>query len=183
MIGTPYTAIPLICMVASQKFWPYQFVNHRQHAFMLQCSSDEQFYSLHSLFYRSQKWNKQYSCVMFQFHKHCHYCSCLLCSVVHTWSTGWCCGTLLYCEEEHLIWLPEVLLSDNSSQAAATASTSVWWRERSNFSSENNLPTFWLNAPVVTRVKVKKCEQTLLFIAALMTTRAFSQNTASYFPS
>ena len=31
-----------------------------------------------------------------------------------------------------------------------------------NFSSENNLPTFWLKAPVVIRVKVKRCE---LFIA------------------
>ena len=30
-----------------------------------------------------------------------------------------------------------------------------------NFSSENNLPTFRLNAPVVIRAKVKKCEQTL----------------------
>ena len=39
------------------------------------------------------------------------------------------------------------------------------WRERlsvTNLSSENK---FWLNAPVVNRAKVKKCEQTLLFIA------------------
>ena len=56
----------------------------------------------------------------------CRCSSCLLCCVIHYCSTGWCCGTLLYCEEE--MWLPEVLLSDNSSQtAAATASTSVWW--------------------------------------------------------
>ena len=34
-----------------------------------------------------------------------------------------------------------------------------------NLSSENNLPTFRLNAPVVIRAKVKRCEQTLLFIA------------------
>ena len=34
-----------------------------------------------------------------------------------------------------------------------------------NFSSENNLPMFRLNAPVVIRVKVKRCKQTLLFIA------------------
>ena len=34
-----------------------------------------------------------------------------------------------------------------------------------NLSSENNLPTVRLNAPGVTRVKVKKCEQTLLSIA------------------
>ena len=33
-----------------------------------------------------------------------------------------------------------------------------------NFSSENNLLTFRLNAPVIIRVKVKRCEQTLLFI-------------------
>ena len=61
------------------------------------------------------------------FHQQCHYSSCLLCSVIHYCSTGWCCGTLLYCEEE--MWLPEVLLSDNSSQAAeaTAASTSVWW--------------------------------------------------------
>ena len=29
----------------------------------------------------------------------------------------------------------------------------------------NNLPTFQLNAPFIIRVKVKKCEQTLLFVA------------------
>ena len=29
-----------------------------------------------------------------------------------------------------------------------------------NLSSENNLPTFQLNAPDVIRAKVKKCEQT-----------------------
>ena len=34
-----------------------------------------------------------------------------------------------------------------------------------NMSSENNLPTFLLNAPVVIRVKVKRCEKMLLFIA------------------
>ena len=34
-----------------------------------------------------------------------------------------------------------------------------------NLSSENNLPTFRLNDPVVIRAKVKKCEQTLLFVA------------------
>ena len=33
-----------------------------------------------------------------------------------------------------------------------------------NLSSENNLLTFRLNGPVIIRVKVKKCEQTLLFI-------------------
>ena len=33
-----------------------------------------------------------------------------------------------------------------------------------NLSSGNNLPTFWLNAPVVIRVKVKRCKQMLLFI-------------------
>ena len=37
-----------------------------------------------------------------------------------------------------------------------------------NLSSENNLPTFRLNAPVVIRAKVKKCEQTLLLISALL---------------
>ena len=42
------------------------------------------------------------------------------------------------------------------------------WRGRlsvTNLSSENNLPTFRLNAPVIIRAKVKKCEQTMLFIA------------------
>ena len=34
-----------------------------------------------------------------------------------------------------------------------------------NFSLENNLPTFRLNAPVIIRAKVKRCEQMLLFIA------------------
>ena len=34
-----------------------------------------------------------------------------------------------------------------------------------NLSLENNLPTFQLNALIVIRAKVKKCEQTLLFIA------------------
>ena len=34
-----------------------------------------------------------------------------------------------------------------------------------NLSSEKNLPTFQLNAPVVIRLKVKRCEQMLLFIA------------------
>ena len=34
-----------------------------------------------------------------------------------------------------------------------------------NLSSENNSPTFRLNAPVVIRAKVKRSEQTLLFIA------------------
>ena len=36
-------------------------------------------------------------------------------------------------------------------------------------SLENNLPTFQLNAPVVIRVKAKRCEQPLLFIAMLET--------------
>ena len=36
-----------------------------------------------------------------------------------------------------------------------------------NLSSENNLLTFRINALVIIRVKVKKCEQTLLFIAKL----------------
>ena len=63
---------------------------------------------------------------LLMFHQQCHYCSCLLLCVIHYCSPGWCCGTLLYCEEE--MWLPEVLYSDNSSQAAAaTTSTSVWW--------------------------------------------------------
>ena len=34
-----------------------------------------------------------------------------------------------------------------------------------NLSSENDLPTFRLNTPVLITAKVKKCEQTLLFIA------------------
>ena len=34
-----------------------------------------------------------------------------------------------------------------------------------NLSLENNLPMFRLNALVIIRVKVKTCEQTLLFIA------------------
>ena len=34
-----------------------------------------------------------------------------------------------------------------------------------SLSLENNLPTFWLSVPVVIRVKAKKCEQMLLFIA------------------
>ena len=37
-----------------------------------------------------------------------------------------------------------------------------------NLSSENNLPMLHLNAAVVIRVKVKKCEQTLLFTHALL---------------
>ena len=44
----------------------------------------------------------------------------------------------------------------------------VWIKNRlsvTNLSSENKLPMFRLNAPVVIRAKVKKCEQTLLFIA------------------
>ena len=43
-----------------------------------------------------------------------------------------------------------------------------WMKKRlsvTNFSSENNLPMFRLNAAVIIRVKVKRCEQTLLFIA------------------
>ena len=60
------------------------------------------------------------------FHQQYHYSSCLLLCVIHYCSSGWCCGTLLYCEDE--MWLPEVLLSDNSPQTAeATTSTSVWW--------------------------------------------------------
>ena len=41
------------------------------------------------------------------------------------------------------------------------------WRRLSvtNYSSQNNLPKFRLNAPVIIRAKVKRCEQTLLFIA------------------
>ena len=104
--------------------WPHQFYSTKINASSY--SSKEYFGSIDSLFYRSQKWNRQYSCLMFQFHQHCHYSSCLLCSVIHYCSTSLCWGTLLYCEEE--MWLPEVLLSDNSSQEAeATASTSVWW--------------------------------------------------------
>ena len=43
-----------------------------------------------------------------------------------------------------------------------------WMKKRlsvTKFSSENNLPMFRLNAAVIIRVKVKRCEQTLLFIA------------------
>ena len=36
-------------------------------------------------------------------------------------------------------------------------------KRRLSVSSENNLPTFRLNAPVIIRVKVKQCEQTLLY--------------------
>ena len=77
--------------------------------------------AMSNIFLHRQQWCTQH----FIFHQYCHYSSCLLCCVIHYCSTGWCCGTLLYCEEE--MWLPEVLLSDNSPQAAATtASTSVW---------------------------------------------------------
>ena len=34
-----------------------------------------------------------------------------------------------------------------------------------NFISENDLPTFQMNAPVVIRVKMKRFEQALLFVA------------------
>ena len=49
----------------------------------------------------------------------------------------------------------------------ASAKCHLLWRRLSvtNYSSENNLPMFRLNAPVVIRVKVKRCEQMLLFIA------------------
>ena len=41
-----------------------------------------------------------------------------------------------------------------------------WLKRRlTNLSSENNLPMFRLNAPVVIRVKVKRYKQMLLFIA------------------
>ena len=45
-----------------------------------------------------------------------------------------------------------------ASQLASAEGLSV-----TNLSSENNLLMFPLDAPVVNRVKVKKCEQTLLF--------------------
>ena len=57
----------------------------------------------------------------------CCYSSCLLCCFIHYCSTGWCCGALLCCEEE--IQMSEVILSDNSPQAAeatCTASTSFY---------------------------------------------------------
>ena len=41
---------------------------------------------------------------------------------------------------------------------------SFTWRSVTNVSLENNLPTFWLKAPVIIRAKVKRCEQMLLFI-------------------
>ena len=47
-----------------------------------------------------------------------------------------------------------------------------------NLRSENNLPTLQLNAPVVIRVKVKRCEQMLLFIAM-----HYWGYMSSYFPS
>ena len=37
-----------------------------------------------------------------------------------------------------------------------------------NLNSENNLPTFRLNAPVVIKAKVKRCERMLLFIYNFM---------------
>jgi len=50
----------------------------------------------------------------------CCYSCRFLCCFTHYWSTGWCCGALLCCEEE--IQMSQVLLSDNSPQAAeATA--------------------------------------------------------------
>ena len=55
-------------------------------------------------------------------------------------------------------WIVHSLQSERMAQ----------WRGRlsaTNFSSENNLLTFRLNAPVVITAKVKRCEQTLLFIA------------------
>ena len=67
-------------------------------------------------------------CARLMFHQQHYYSSYLLCCCIRHRSTGWCCGTLLYCEEE--IQLSEVLFSNNSSQAAAAAtastSTSVW---------------------------------------------------------
>ena len=44
------------------------------------------------------------------------------------------------------------------SVASQLASTRMKRLSVTNFSSENNLPTFRLNAPVVIRVKVKRCE-------------------------
>ena len=48
----------------------------------------------------------------------------------------------------------------------ASQLASAWMKRRlsvTNLSLENNLLTFWLNAPVIIRVKVKRCKQTLLF--------------------
>ena len=49
-----------------------------------------------------------------------------------------------------------------------------------HLSSENSLPMFRLNAPVVIGAKVKRCEQALVFIA--MHYRVSSVET-SYFPA
>ena len=56
-------------------------------------------------------------------HQHCHN-SCLLCCVIHPWISHWCCGALLYCEEE--IRMPKDLLHDIITQGEeATVSTCV----------------------------------------------------------
>ena len=72
--------------------------------------------------------------------------------------TSW--EQLMECEHLHS-WKRLTLLS-------CTVYNAHKWRRRlsvTNLSLENNLPTFQLNAPVVIRAKVKKCEQTLVFIA------------------
>ena len=62
----------------------------------------------------------------------------------------------------------QVRMCINKSPFQVLESSPCHWRERlsvTNLSLENNLPTFGLNAPVVIREKVKRCEQMFLFIA------------------
>ena len=73
------------------------------------------------------------------------------------------------CYKSHGNTSIELLLDAIGCSSSSSSSLYVPWRQKrlsvANLSSENNLLTFQLNAPVVIRAKVKKCEQTLLFIA------------------
>ena len=70
---------------------------------------------------------------------------------------------------------PSLVLMQNDHFGVAvispvTLNVNVQMKRRlsvANLSLENNLPMFGLNAPVVSRAEMKKCEQMLLFIAML----------------
>ena len=65
-------------------------------------------------------------------------------------------------------WLVKITLLYTLSVAVYSCIQLYLWREGCliNLSLKNSLPMFRLNAPVIIGAKVKKCEQTLPFIAA-----------------
>ena len=91
-----------------------------------------------------------------------------ICSVVHMKQTI-SCYLESFIDGLHIIMSEYSSYKTNFTQTFSGFSVGFCINEEklpvTNLSSENNSPTFRLNAPIVIRAKVKRSEQTLLFIA------------------